>query len=60
MTEQIPDNRREALRAAALKLMRYANTLTPAKLDELLDPIVAAALDAWIAENIVTELAAIK
>jgi hypothetical protein len=36
------------LRQEALKLMRYANTLTPYKLDEPLDPMVAGALDDWI------------
>jgi hypothetical protein len=44
-------------RQPLLKLMRYANGLTPYKLDEPLDPMVSAAVDAWISENIATKLA---
>lgn len=43
----------DALRQQALKLMRYANSLTPYKLDEPLDPMVTAALEAWVAETVI-------
>lgn len=42
----------EQLRQQALKLMRYANNLTPHKLDNPLDPMVVAALDAWVDETL--------
>jgi hypothetical protein len=45
-----PKPDKEPLKQQLLKLARYANTLTPYKLDEPLDPIVEAAIDALAGE----------